>query len=403
MAFKYNKRSAKDHKKRTVKQAGSWATLAKPEFPEFKPKEGPHTIRLCPPTWEDAKHWGLDLWVNGHVGSGFGETFLSLKMMRQEADPVAEAIAAAKSEGEGRAVKGLEPYKKVGVWIIEKGNEDVGPQFYAMPQTLDVDIAALAYDDEDSSEVLWIDDPKKGHWVSFKIVKEKTPTGDFPKYREVKVHTRDADQLDEWLEFIEENSIPDILNFYSYDHIKSALAGADKPAKDEDEDDDEAPSRRRSRKSRERDDDDGDDEDKPPPRKRRSKIDDEDEDLDEEPPKAKKRRKKKAAEDDPDEDGDEDDEPPKAKKRKRRSKAELDEEFEDEDDEDDEPPKAKKRRKKKAAEPEEDEEDEEDDEETRAPKKRKRKASKDDEDDKDLRKSGGLKRKRRRRSEEDDD
>ncbi len=380
MGFKYKKRSEKDHKKRTEKQAGHWARLVKLDFPEWKPKEGKNKVRILPPGWEDAKHYGIDLWVNSNVGSD-NETYLSLKLMRQEPDPVAEAIAAAKADGEAESVKTISPYRKVGMWVLVADELETGPQFFAMAQKLDREIAQLAYDDEDGGELILIDHHQDGCWVTFKA----EGVGFKRTYTNIKLGkpgpiTKDDDQQDEWLEFIQENTIPDVLNFYTYDHIKAALAGGSGTRKEDE--DEELPERRRGTRNRVEDDEDDE-----PPKRRSAKIEDEDEELDEEPP---KRRRRSEPEDD--------EESPK--KRRRSQKAEP------EDDEDDEPPK-----RRRQAEPEDLEDppkrrrrsESEDDE---VPKKRGRGRAKieddDENDDRDLRKSGGLKPKRRRRNSDDD-
>src|SRR5271163_3845810 len=50
---------------------------------------------------------------------------------------------------------------------------------------------------------------------------------------------------EEWLDFIEQNPLPSILNFYEYDHIKASFDG--QIGKFDDDDDEEASVKRRSK------------------------------------------------------------------------------------------------------------------------------------------------------------
>ncbi len=68
MAFQYRKRSADEVEKRANQQGGDFLSLFKSEYKQYKVKKGDNFIRILPPTWEDAEHYGLDVHVHYSVG-----------------------------------------------------------------------------------------------------------------------------------------------------------------------------------------------------------------------------------------------------------------------------------------------------------------------------------------------
>lgn len=342
--FRYQKRSKEDIQAAANQRGGNFDSFLKEGIKQYKVRDGKNMIRILPPTWDDARHYAYTLMINYGIGSD-NQSYLSLHHMLRKPDPLEEARREANKESDEKLAKALEAKKRSGMWLIDRFDEAAGPQFWAAPFTVDRDIAQMCFD-EDSNEAILIDDPDEGCDVRF----YREGQGRNTKYPGTKIKimkpspiSEDEDQQAEWLEYITENPIPDVLVYHDYDHIE-AVFGGKAGYDDDDEDDDDKPRKRRSKRDDDDDDDrpkrgkgrsrdDDDDEDEKPARRRRGARDDDDDDDDEKPTKrtAAKRRSR-----DDDNDDDEEDEKP-AKRGKSSSKAKpWDDDDEDDDADDDE-------------------------------------------------------------------
>lgn len=336
--FKYKKRTREDLKERANMRGGNYDSIFKPKFKQWKPKEGKNVIRILPPTWDDARHYGFDIFVNYSIGAD-NQAYLSLSKHQNEADPIAEARNEALKEGEKKLADKLRPNQRILYWIIDRNDEDEGPLLWPAPFTFDKSLSNLCID-EDTKDVIFIDDPNKGRDVRFYREGTGLNTNYDPSkmkmLAESSVH-EDEGQEQEWLEFIQDNPLPDVLNFYSYDHIKGVFDG--QVSRPDDDDDDEAEEKPRSRKPtpsrRDRDEEDAE----PPPRTAKRKPapepeedDPEDEEVEEKPVRGKRRAP-------PVEDDDEPEEKPARRQRARMAEPE-------DDAEEDESPPPKSRRGK---------------------------------------------------------
>jgi hypothetical protein len=177
------------------------------------------------------------------------QSFLDLDKMKGEPDPITEEYQRAKKEGDDKYAKELDSKRRCGVFIIDRDHEKEGPQFWAMPWTIDADVNKLSVDKR-TGEALNIDDPKDGYDLEF----EKTGKGMNTKYEGVAIARRSSDLGDDrWLDYVVDNPIPDILVYYDYDHIAKAFGGG-AAHRERDRDDDRGSSRGRDRESS-RDDD----------------------------------------------------------------------------------------------------------------------------------------------------
>ena len=323
----------------------------------FKAADGKNKIRIMPRTWSDdagPRHWSFTAHVHYQVGSDNAQ-YLCLQKMQSKPCPICEERAELAAEGDDEAAKKLRPSLTKLVWIIDRAHPEEGPKIWKMPAVKVHNSICDLSDDKDTGEVLTIDHPEEGYDVTFRKKGEKDRTD----YSSVAIARSDSllsdsdQEFDDWLDMIQENSIPAILNFFDYNYIKGVFggsAGSRDVELDEDEDDeDETPPPRSSRRSRrapveEEDEDDEDEEEEeetPPPRSRR------------------RRRPPVEEEDDDDDEDDEDEEEEEThsklpRSRRRRAPVEDDEDDMDElddpdsveDDEDEEPaPKSRRKRR----------------------------------------------------------
>lgn len=417
--FSYKKRDKDSLKERANMKGGNYDTYIKPKFKQWKPKDGKNIIRILPPTWADARHYGLDIYVNFNIGPD-NQSYLSLSKHDRGPDPLAEARREAMNEGDKDFAKKLNPSQRILYWIIDRNDEDEGPLLWAAPFTFDKSLSNLCID-EDTKEVIFIDDPAKGRDVRFYREGQGLKTTYDPSKMKVLKESNIAEDEaieQEWLDFIQENQLPDVLNFYDYEHIKASFGGA--AGRNDDDEDDDKP---RRKPIRDNEDDPGTkrtrrrsgeeaDEDEPAPRSRRKPADEDDEpeekparrgrkaevDADDEVQSARSRSRSQR---EPDTDDDDDEVKPASRRPRSRASDEDDEpapktrgprrdqEIDDEDEPDEKPARGKRR-----AAAEDDDED--------PPSTRRTKKSNDDDDEE----GGGSLREKlaaRRRSRNSDD
>lgn len=324
-SFRYTERSREDVRERANMRGGSFDSYIKSKFKRYKVRDGKNLIRILPPTWEGAKHYGFDIHVNYGIGvdnqsylsiSKMKQLYPDLKQLESAKDPIAEARREAEADGDEKTAKALQPRHRILMWVIDRLDEDEGPQLWDAPFTLDKDFCNLSLD-EDTKEAIFVDDPEEGCDIRF----YKEGTGMTTKYPaskmklQAKSPIQDDEKLqDDWLEFVTENQVPDCLEYHDYAHISEVFDGHVRVDKD---DDDEKPARSK------RDRADDDDEDEPKPR-RRAALKPEPEDEDE--PEEKPRRRRPDPEDDIEDE-------PEEKPKRRRAVAESEDEDEDEPEE----------------------------------------------------------------------
>lgn len=349
--FQYRLRPKGAVAKRASQEGGAFDSPFKSQFKLYKPSEGQNRIRILPPTWDDADHYGYDAWFHSGVGPE-NSTYLSSYKMKGKSDPIWEEYTRAQKEGDEELTKQLKPYKRVVVWVIDRKNEAEGPMLYSMPWTLDRDIA-IACKDPDSGEYIVVDKIEDGYDVLF----EKKGTGIQTKYFGQKISRRPSPISDddkksaEWLAFIEANPIPSTFKFYSADHLSQVLGQGSRTEKDEEEA--EEPSEDEEEVTVEASDDEDEVE--------------ETEEEEEEKPKAKKKASKAKAESSDDEEDEEESEEDEDEDEEKEDEFDSDDEEEedeeeeagdDEEDEDEEKPKAKKSKKPERKRFNDDEDDE---------------------------------------------
>ena len=224
--FTYQPRDPNLAKARASRRSGDFDSIYKEGVKIFKPREGKNTIRILPPTWANPEHYGYDIHVNYGIGVD-EQAYLSLKAMKGERDPLDEARKEAEKEGNKKLADSLKPSHRIGIYLIDRMAEEEGVQFWAAPFGVDKSFLNIAVD-EDSGAVTEIDNPDEG--CDFRFYKEGTGmTTKYPadKMRVLKPSplTEDEGLYNEWLEYAYSNPIPDMLNFYDYDHIAAAFEG----------------------------------------------------------------------------------------------------------------------------------------------------------------------------------
>lgn len=255
--FQYRERDASSARKRAESSGKDFDRYLQDVADAYAVNDGDNVVRLLPPTWDDAEHYGHDIYVHYEIGPDKG-TYLCLNKMKGEKCPICEERKRAQNEGDEEYAKKLEPKKRVLVYVIDRNKEKEGIKVWAMPWTLDRDIVKVSVDKR-TGEVLPIDHPDDGYDVMF----ERTGKGPRTEYVGVSIDRKSSPlDDDKALDFAQEHPLPTLLKFYSYDHIASVFGGGSPSAggrdrgRDDDDDDDRgrSGSSRSDRGGRDRDD-----------------------------------------------------------------------------------------------------------------------------------------------------
>jgi hypothetical protein len=240
-----------DQVRKVVENKRTYPSIFNSDAKIFKAKEGNNLVRILPPTWDrdNPTHYGYAVYSHNGVGPGNGSTYLC--PLDNETSPYNSCPVCDELNNLGRRAT-KEEYSKLKskrailYAIIDRNNKEEGIQIWRASSTTDSEIAAQAIDEFDKS-LLRIEDPYEGYDIQF----HRIGTGfNDTEYKGFKIARRSSPlsdnekELDRWLEWIEDHSIPSLLNFTKPEDIEKAMHGRT-PA-DEDEDND-APVRVRDR------------------------------------------------------------------------------------------------------------------------------------------------------------
>lgn len=221
-SFSYRARSVESAKKRAEGGSKDFDTYVSDSVQLFTPNDGPNTIRILPPTWENPEHFGIDIFVHYGVGPD-QQSYLCLHKMKGEACPICEERAEARRNGEDEDyIRELEPSRRSLFYLVDRDKEKEGVQAWSAPfSKIDQAIVKVSIDRK-TQEVLPIDHPDEGYDVEF----DKKGKGISTQYTGVAIARRSSPLgNDKWLQFAQDNPLPDILVYYDYDHIKNAFGG----------------------------------------------------------------------------------------------------------------------------------------------------------------------------------
>lgn len=223
--FQYRPRTAEEVKQRANRQIGSRDSFFAGEVDFFTPKAGDNTVRILPPTWEDARHYGIDLWIHYSIGAD-ESAYLCLDKMRGERCPLCEERSRASGAGEEELADALRPRGRVAVWVIDRSQEGKGPMVWNMPAGLDKDFSNLCVDKQ-TQEVYAVDNPEDGFDISFKRegMDQRTKYSAAQIARHSTPLSADPQVMQRWLDYAVVHPLPSILQYRDYETIRAAFAG----------------------------------------------------------------------------------------------------------------------------------------------------------------------------------
>lgn len=201
----------------------------------FSPKEGDNWVRFLPPTWPEADHYALDLWVHYEVGPD-NNSYLCVEQMAEDMArygypiqvcgegpivcPLCEELRRAQKAGQSEYGRALEAGHRLVAWILNREEQAKGVVAWQYPKTIDREVLEQSHDRR-TGEILQVDNPDEGYDVEF----SRQGKGLKTRYTGFKL-ARKADAVDaKYVDFVVENPLPKLLIFYDAAHIMTAFAG----------------------------------------------------------------------------------------------------------------------------------------------------------------------------------
>ena len=220
-AFQYKRPSAAAMEKRATQQGGQFDSFLRDEFRTYGVKKGDNAIRILPRNAsEEADHYAEDIWVHFGIGPDRG-AILCMQKMTNEPCAACEERSMCERRGDQEAADELKPTRRCLVWLVDRKKEEDGPVLWAMPWTVDRDIAKVAKDRE-TGRYYFIDDPEEGYEVYFDREGEPPQV----KYVGIQLGRRPTSVRPEWLEYIAEHPLLDTLRIRTYEEVQALLSGA---------------------------------------------------------------------------------------------------------------------------------------------------------------------------------
>jgi len=247
--YRYESRDPDATKRRGQRGSKDFDKFLKPEIKLWKVNDGDNRVRILPPGWKGADHYGIDLYVHYGVGPD-RQSYLCPNKHNGDPCPICEERQRARDDGDDEYAKELDVKRRTLVYVVDRDHAKDGVQAWPMSYTIDNDIIKVSQDKQ-SGQVLEIDHPEEGYDVEF----EKNGQGLKTRYEGVTVSRRSSSLgKDEWLDYAVDHPLPDQLVFYSYDEIAKAFGaqGSQRSSRDRDRDDRDDD---RGSRSRDRDDD----------------------------------------------------------------------------------------------------------------------------------------------------
>lgn len=215
--FQYKPRNQESWEKREKQSAGNFIGFILDSLDTYTVRKGENWTRILPPTWAEAAHYGMDIWVHYGIGPQNASVLCLLKMKNQPC-PACEGRAIAEDEGKEELAKELKPTRRVLVWMIDRKDEKK-PLLWPMAWTVDRDISKIARDRQ-TGELYQLDHPEEGFDISFDVEGEAQTR----KYTGFQLARRASSVAEAHLTYVVEHPLPDCLIWRNYSEVMELLA-----------------------------------------------------------------------------------------------------------------------------------------------------------------------------------
>lgn len=227
--FRYQQRDTSSLQQTQQRYAsGGRDSFISADVTTYTPQKGDNWVRILPPTWENAQHYGKEVYVHYGIGPD-RSAYLCLEKAGKGHCPICEERNGLMRLGQEEAANELRPTFRVAVYILDRKSNDADPKLWLMPFKIDQELVALAQDKR-TGAVLWIDDPDNGYDIEF----TRTGEGIKTQYGGIRI-ARNPTPLgnDAALQFVVDHPLDGIFLYKSEEELSEAVQGTP-PPKDDD-------------------------------------------------------------------------------------------------------------------------------------------------------------------------
>lgn len=242
MAFTYRPRSAEDWEARANQGGMDYENFTYDEFRKFTAYKGENHIRILPPTWDGAPHYGLDCYVHYSVGPSKRDSVVCLDQGLPQIGiggkpcPICQEWRRVQKTDDEDMAREYRPVKRVLTWVLDKKDEGKGVLLWSMPYTVDKDINQIS---KNRARNTWydIDDPKSGFDIYFRREGEALNT----KYNGFERDSEPSAVAQKHIDWVEAHPLPKVVRLRDYDEVKRLFEGRGRGDNSAASDDDEEP------------------------------------------------------------------------------------------------------------------------------------------------------------------
>jgi hypothetical protein len=229
-AFDYKPPTYEEAQALSQRRGGMFDGLIKQGGPKFfKPKAGDNFVRILPPTWEDARHYALEVKIHRNIGVD-NQSYLCLmenESSQEKNCPICqERQELARNRAKQEEMDALRANPTLLVYLIDRSDEKSGPMLWGMSNRSNTEILSQSLEKRQQI-YLPVAHPIDGFDIEF----TREGEGLLTRYRGFKVArqsspiTDDPERFEEWLNYIEDHPIPDQLQFFPAERIKLVFYG----------------------------------------------------------------------------------------------------------------------------------------------------------------------------------
>lgn len=200
----------------------------------FKAKQGNNTIRILPPTWKDPIHYSYEVKIHNEVGPNRG-SYICLN--ENEAAPTRDCPLCEERNSSSLSTEEkdkLRPRARNYLYLIDRKETNVGVQLWSISTQADKEILTQSLIKR-TQRYLPIVHPIDGYDIDFSREGEMLNTRyrGYMVSRESTPLSTNEDEMMEWIKYIDNHPIPEILQFYSADHIREVYHGRREAPRDQ--------------------------------------------------------------------------------------------------------------------------------------------------------------------------
>jgi hypothetical protein len=202
---------------------------------KLKARPDAYKIRILPASWQGMPQfagvplaWAIKFGIHYHIGADNGAYVCNLSLNHQPTCSLCNIQSEFARKGDKASSDLIRAQTRAMAWVIDRENEVKGPQLFEFPATLEQNIWNVSLDKE-TRKMRYVDDPIGGHNLFLTRVGDDQKTRWFPEVAPSATPlSNNPEQAAAWLQFVFENPLPGVLNFYPDEYISEIFAGTRK-------------------------------------------------------------------------------------------------------------------------------------------------------------------------------